>query len=80
MFKSYTAARLASSKPKRCKCCGVKKEKIQGYCSDCLKIDSPEMKAIVSQHANESKANSNLGKIFAFITICIIVAMIMFSL
>ena len=69
MFKSYTLARLASSKPKRCKCCGVKKEKIQGYCSDCLKIDSPEMKAIVNQHANESKANTALGKIFVVISI-----------
>lgn len=61
MFKNYTAARLASSKSKRCICCDVKEEKIQGYCPECLKIDSPEMKAMMNLHENESQANSNLG-------------------
>ena len=78
MFKSYTAARLAASKPKKCKSCGINKEKLQGYCADCLRIDSPEMRAIVSKYVAESQANASLGKIFVIITIVIAVAMALF--
>jgi len=78
MFKNYTIARLVASKPKRCKCCGLREEKIQGYCSECLKIEAPEIKEILENHSNESQANSNLGKVFMLVTIGIIVAMVWF--
>lgn len=78
MFKSYTAARLAASKPKKCKRCGIKNEKLQGYCADCLSIDSPEMRAIVCKYLAESQANTSLGKVFVIITITIALAMALF--
>ena len=76
MFKNNTIARLMPSKFKRCKCCGINLEKIQGYCEECLKLSEPEIELIKETHLNESKGNSMLGRIFFVITaliLCIIV-------
>lgn len=78
MFKSYTAARLTSSKPKKCKRCGIKDEKLQGYCASCLKADEPEIRVIVEQHMRESAANLKLGMFFLLITIVIVILMAVF--
>ena len=78
MFKSYTAARLASSKPKKCKRCGLKNEKLQGYCASCLKTDVPEIQTIVELHMRESAANSKLGVFFLLVTVVIIILMAVF--
>ena len=80
MFKSYTIARLLFSKPKRCRCCGVNVEKVQGYCEECLKIDAPEIEAIRETHLNESKGNHLLGKLFFVVTILILFAMVFYHL
>lgn len=67
-------------KTKRCERCNLSYSAKKPNCTHCFEIDDLELADLKLRHKRQRKAASNLGKLFAFFAVLILLALILSNL
>ena len=65
---------------KKCKRCGLRYPQKESICIHCTGLSEQEVHELKEKYKNEQQGNANLGRLFLYIAMLILVGMLIFSL
>ena len=65
---------------KKCKRCGLRYPQKESICVHCTGLSEQKAHKLKERYKNEQQGNANLGRLFLYIAMLILVGMLIFSL